>query len=89
MAIHAIILQNENSEVAERIAEHYRFNYPVNEKCFLVHTDDISEKVADTVGFGGENKIENAVGAVFKLNGTYSGFASSGLWEWLEMEKPQ
>ncbi len=89
MVIHAISLLTENNEVAARIEEHYPNNYSLNEKFFLVRTEHISEKVADIVGFKGANKIEGASGAVFKLNGAYSGFASSGLWEWLAIEEGQ
>ncbi len=89
MALHAIVLQQEDAQVAAQVKEHYSFNYEVNEKCFLVRTEDISEKVANTVGIKGDKQIPGATGVVFKLNGSYAGYASSGIWEWLAIEETE
>ena len=89
MALHAIVLQQENAQVAARVEEHYSLNYTVNEKCFLVRTDDISEKVATTVGIKGDKQLPEALGVVLKLNGSYAGYASSGIWEWLAIEETE
>ena len=91
MALHAIVLQQENAEVAARVEKHYSLNYAVNEKCFLVRTDDISEKVANTVGIKGkgDQQIHDAIGVVLKLNGSYAGYASPGIWEWLATEETE
>ncbi|WP_424947542.1 hypothetical protein [Candidatus Spongiihabitans sp.] len=86
MAIHAIVLQSENDEVSSRITAHYPNVYAINDKCFLVRSDDVSEKVAEKAGLKGDEQIEGASGVVLKLNGTYAGFAPSSVWEWLAME---
>ena len=87
MVLHAIVLQEANEEVFARVEEKYRLNYPVSDKCLLVRSDDISERIAANVGLKGDTRIEGAAGAVFKLNGAYAGYASSGLWEWLALEE--
>ena len=89
MALHAIVLQQENAQVAAQVDKHYSLNYAVNEKCFLVRTDDISEKVANAVGLQGDKRIPNAAGVVLKLNGSYAGYASPGIWEWLAIEETE
>lgn len=86
MVIHIICLENENEEVAKRIEESYPDNYRINSTDSLVRTNDISDKVAINVGITGDKKIEETVGVVLKLNGTYSGLAPSALWEWLAVE---
>ncbi len=84
MAIHAVILPEENSKVVDLINEHYPFNYSINDQCFLVRTEQISERVATILGFTDINGVEEgAHGAVLKLNGAHSGLAAPGLWEWL------
>lgn len=84
MVLHAIVLEEENGQVVERIEAHYPKHYRVNGTCFLVRTDDISSKVAAKVGIDGEAESGGATGAVLKLNGARSGFADSALWEWFD-----
>ena len=88
MALHAIVLVDENDQVVNRIAEHYPLSCKFNEKVFLVRTtEEISEQVAFKVGVKGDDRIDDAMGAVFKLNGAYAGHAPSSLWEWLRSEQ--
>ena len=89
MTQHAIILDQENSEIAKRIEEGYPGSYRINSTCFLVRTDDLTAKVAANVGIKGDKQIQDAVGVVLKLNGAYSGFASSSIWEWFAIEGEQ
>ncbi len=84
MALHAIVLVDENDQVVNRIAEHYPLSCKFNEKVFLVRTtEEISEQVALKVGVKGDDRIDDAMGAVFRLYGAYAGYAPSSLWEWL------
>lgn len=89
MVLHAIILEKENSDVAGRIGTEYPKCYPINDKCFLVRTDDLSSVVATKAGISGVEgaTAEGASGVVLKLNGAHSGFASSSLWEWLAIRE--
>jgi len=84
MVLHAIVLEKESRQVAERIAAHYPKHYRVNDACFLVRTEDISSKVAANAGIDGADESAGATGAVLKLNGARSGFADSALWEWFD-----
>ncbi len=85
MALHNIVLQDENDEVVKRIEKEYPNNHAVSSTSFLVRTDEISEKVAIKVGIKGDDRINDASGVVFRLNGAYSGYASRALWEWLSI----
>ena len=89
MVLHAIILEKESSDVVERIEDEYPKCYPINSRCFLVRTDDLSSAVATKAGISGDEgvTVEGASGVVLKLNGAHSGFASSALWEWLAIRE--
>lgn len=89
MAVHMIVLTKPNDAVVSRIQEVYPDNYQITQTCYLVQSKNITQKIATTVGIKGEDRIDNASGAVFKLNGAYSGFASRSLWEWLDQAEEQ
>lgn len=84
MAVHMIVLSRQNDAVVSRIQEAYQDNYEITQTCYLVLSKDITQKIATTVGIKGEDRIDDASGAVFKLNGAYSGYAPRALWEWLD-----
>ena len=89
MTIHAIVLTEPNTEVETRIRDKYtgREFYKLNDTFYMVRSDGISEEVAVNVGIKGDDRIESATGAVFKLNGAYAGYAQKSLWEWLSIEE--
>ena len=85
MFIHAILLTDDSDDVVARIKKHYPKSFEVNEGCYLVRCDDLTEEVAIAVGIKGDDRAEDAGGVVLKLNGAYSGFAPGSLWEWLSI----
>ena len=85
MCTFAIVLNETNPAVAERIEEKYPDRYRITDTSFLVADDTIAERVATAVGIKGDDRIENAAGVVFKLNGVYSGHSSRSLWDWLTL----
>lgn len=89
MNIFAIVLSEDNPEVAQRIGEEYPNSYSLTKTFFLVQSNSIAEDVAVAAGIKGDRKIENARGVVFKLNGSYSGFTRSSLWDWLQQAQEQ
>lgn len=86
MIIYAIVLTEANAEVQQRIAREFPKYYKLNETSFLVRSDEISERVAVSVGIKGADQVKDATGVVFKLKGTYAGYAQNSLWEWLTIE---
>ena len=85
MRTFAIVLNEANPDVAERIEGKYPDHYRITDTSFLVADDTIAEKVANAVGIKGDDRIEEAHGVVFKLNSAYSGYSSRSLWDWLTM----
>ena len=83
MRTFAIVLNEANPDVAERIKGEYPDHYRITDTLFLIADDTIAEKVATAVGIKGDDRIENARGVVFKLNSAYSGYSSRSLWDWL------
>ncbi len=84
MTVFAIALKEPNNEVIEKVKENYPEHYPLNETFILISSDELTENVAMQIGLKGDNRIEDASGAVFSLRSNYSGYTSRSLWEWLE-----
>ena len=78
--------QPATKQVVSRIEKLYPGSYPLpNGQGFLVRSPDVAELIAHKVGLAGEERSapdEQAAGLVVRI-GSYFGFASSGLWEWL------
>lgn len=83
MSIHIVLLTEPNDDVAARIKEKYPDCHQVTDAGFLVQTREITQDVAVNAGIKGDDRVEEATGVVFKLNGAYSGYAPRALWEWL------
>ncbi len=82
--VFVVVLEADNPEAAARIEAIYPESYRISDTCFLVSGNDTTAAVARKVGIKGSDRIDEGYGAVFRLNGSYSGYASSDLWEWLE-----
>ena len=87
MAIYHVVIDDcpASQQVIEKLKERYpdRYAYHEQERLVFIRTDDISEEISMQIGFKGENKIEGASGAVFKMNANYAGYTNGGIWEWL------
>lgn len=68
--------------VTEKIEAHYPNHYDFSNRVYLV-SGELTETIAENIGIKGAQQVDAATGAVFKLNGTYSGYTSPSLWEWL------
>lgn len=86
MRVFAVVLNEANEEVAERVREAYPDpnNYPMSDTVFLITADALTKTVATVVGLRGEERIADAHGVVFRMSGAYSGYTSRTLWDWLE-----
>ena len=83
MRMFAVILNEANQKAAERIAKSYPTHYRFSDTVFLVSDDALAETVSVNVGIKGDDRIDEAGGVVFHLNGTYAGYTKRVLWEWL------
>ena len=68
--------------VKERLKGEFSEIYELSPTSFLVSADALTEDIAVAAGIKGEEGVENATGAVFKIAG-YSGYTRRALWEWL------
>ena len=88
--VFAIVLNDPNEAVAERISAKYPGAFKLSDTFFLVSGKTISAHIAAAVGIKGVDRIEDVLGVVFKLNDSYSGYNSRSLWEWLnQVEKEE
>ncbi len=83
MRVFAVVLNKPNSDVARRVEDKYPNHYRMNDTFFLVQGEGIAQTVSEAVGIKGDERVEEARGVVFKINHSYSGFASRALWDWL------
>ena len=84
MATFAIILNEPNAEVEQRIRDAYGDCLKVNDTAWLVVGDLSIAEITDVVGFAGEATVANAAGFVLSLNGSYSGRVNKDAWAWLD-----
>ena len=83
MPVFAVVLKEPNQQVLDRVDEEYPDNFRLSPTFSVVSSDDLSENVAIKAGIKGENQVPEASGAVFMLRGSYSGYTTRSLWEWL------
>ncbi|MCY3747198.1 MAG: hypothetical protein OXH05_13320 [Acidobacteria bacterium] len=87
--VYVVLLNESNAreELIKRIHENYSGEgykglfEVVPGSAYLVRTADLTSKIADKVGIGGENP--EATGVVLKVNDAYHGFYHTNLWDWL------
>ena len=84
-SIFCVVLGSPNEKVSERI-QAYR-NYPISDRSYLLSSSEISGEIAKVIGLQGDDRIDDALGIVFKLNGAYSGYFTKSVWEWLSNEE--
>ena len=87
MSVFAVALRGPNEGVWALLREKYTDNFEMSATLFLVRSDNVAEKIAMDVGMKGSDRVDGSSGVVFKLNKSYSGFASNSLWEWLEPDE--
>ena len=82
MDIFAVVFDSSQPEdTYTQLKESYSDHFELSDGLFLIPSDEIAERVAVQVGIKGEGR--SADGVVFKLNGSYAGYTTRSLWEWL------
>ena len=74
-----------NGQVRSRIQDYFPQNYKLSSHAYLVHSPMFVREVAERLGLDTETQH---LGAVISLNGSYSGFTSTRLWDWLREAEP-
>lgn len=92
MAIHMISLfsptdRAQTQKVARQIEERYPGYYPlVPGQIYLVSSPDVAAVINGKIGLNTQKAKDPdalATGMVVKMNGSYSGYASTAIWEWM------
>ena len=84
MATFAIILNEPNAEVEQRIRDACEDSLKLNDASWMVVGDLSIDEITDVVGFAGEATVANAAGFVLSLNGSYAGRVNKDAWAWLD-----
>ena len=90
MAVFAVHFSKGDSDaVRQRVEEKYPAteSYALSRDLFMVRADTIAERVAESTGIKGDDKIEGVTGVVFKLNSSYAGFDNRAIWDWLALDE--
>lgn len=85
--IHAVVFTKEAEKGMALLQEKYGNDaYKIKNDVILVASNDLSSQIADYSSISKETN-DGVRGAVFKLNGSYAGYAQGSLWEWLESKE--
>ena len=86
MAVFAVYIDEADPAVViDRLTEHYPDSLQIDDNLYLIRDDTIARNIATTLGIKGEGR--DLSGVVFKLNSSYSGFASRAIWDWLTLKE--
>ena len=85
MSIFIVVLNPDASDrFKDKINELYPLSYRYADNVFFLEDDNIPEAIADRLGIKVEDESRRlATGAVFGLDGSYSGYTAKALWDWL------
>ncbi len=81
--MYAVALDSPDATVGERLRTKYDKVFAYTDAFYLVvgGVNDVTDDVAVAAGIKSDRR--QASGVVFRLNGSYSGYAKRALWEWL------
>ena len=83
-SIFAVVLTRGRDKGYSLLKESYQSIYQLQDNIILVAGRDLSSEIAKAAALTKDQEDKGVRGAVFKLNGSYTGFAPRALWEWLE-----
>jgi len=85
LSLHAVVFTREAETGMKLLKSKYGENsYEVKESVMLVASNNLSSDIAKFSSIAKSDADDGVRGAVFKLNGSYAGYAQGSLWEWLE-----
>lgn len=84
MSTFAIILNQPNAEVEQRIRDACADYLKLNDASWMVVGDLSVDEIVDAIGFRGEATVANAAGFVLSLNGSYAGRVNKDTWDWFD-----
>ena len=75
-----------NEDAMSEAKEYFDGLYVIDDDTLLIH-DKILDSPASVKKFFGLDEDSGTEGVIFKLNGSYSGYYDSGLWEWMRQAR--
>lgn len=87
MAVFAVILQEEDELLASRIVDKFDDCHEISPTVFIVSSGKLSDEVAILAGIKGQERVSDTGGVVLKLEGSFAGFASPSIWEWIKTHR--
>ena len=81
--VFAVVLLDGKDKGASLLQEAHPKALRLADNVFLVADDVLTGTVADAASLTREKADEGVRGVVFRLNGSYTGYARQSLWEWL------
>ena len=83
MSLFGVLLISDNQGVRRKISANYEKSLRVQDDFYLISTNQQAKTVAETVGIYSAPE-EDTLGIVFRINGSYAGFAPGVVWDWIE-----
>ncbi len=83
MNVFAVGLNSGQDKGISLLQKYYPNIYKLEDNVILVACNELTSDVVDNVALTKSKEDEGVRGAVFSLNGFYTGFAKPSLWEWL------
>ena len=87
MRVFVVVLDEDGKAVSAQVEERLKGSvsslYRLSPDVFVVAADLLSSELAAVAGIKGEERLSDATGVVFRIDG-YSGFTNRAMWEWME-----
>ena len=87
MRVFVVALDADGEVASEMVEERLKRSvsdfYRLSPSVFVVSADLLSSELANAAGIKGDDRLSDATGVVFRIDG-YSGFTDRSLWEWME-----
>ena len=82
----AVVFTTGADKGVETVLGQYRKkkSFQLSENIVIVASDELSSEIAKAASLSQGGNQQGITGAVFKLNGSYAGYARGDLWEWIE-----
>ena len=85
LSIYVVVFTRGSEIGIPLLSDKYEENaFKVRDDVMLVASNGLSSEIAANSSLTKDREDEGVRGAVFKLTGSYTGYANGSLWEWLE-----
>lgn len=84
MALFSVYFDENNENITKLIKSHYEDHLFIHDGYCLIKANVTSGSISEKLGIWNSETKKSAWGVVFKLNGSYSGYADGDIWEWID-----